>query len=71
MMTRINIGDEISVPIDPVGLFVHRGLCVDFDRLTGEPIVAHNSRRHGQVPSGGLGELGKVSRELFPASALP
>jgi len=49
MMTRINIGDEISVPIDPVGLFVHRGLCVDFDRLTGEPIVAHNSRRHGQV----------------------
>ena len=48
-MASIKIGDEISIPIDPIGLFLHRGLCVDFDIFTGEPTVAHNSWRHGQA----------------------
>lgn len=46
-MTSLKIGDEVSIPIDPVGVFWHRGVCVDIDWFTREPIVAHNSRRHG------------------------
>ena len=48
-MTSLKIGDEVSVPIDPLGLTNHRGLCIDFDFFSGEPTVAHNSWEHGHA----------------------
>jgi hypothetical protein len=57
MMASLKVGDEISIPIDPLGLFKHRGICVDVDPFTGEPVIAHNSRKHRGVRNERLSEF--------------
>lgn len=56
-MTSPNIGDEVSIPIDPIGLVKHKGVCVSFNPYTGEPIIAHNSMQNGYVKEVGITEF--------------
>lgn len=48
-MNDLRVGDEISCRFGFGKLFRHVGICADFHPITGEPLIAHNSRDFGGV----------------------
>lgn len=60
---KMKIGDEISFHFGLLDAFRHVGVCYGFDAM-GEPLIAHNSGRFGQVRISPLKEFseGKAVR---------
>ncbi len=56
-MAAIRIGDEISFHFGVGNLLKHVGLVAGFQSATGEPLVAHNSERFGEVKISPLREF--------------
>lgn len=53
----MKIGDEVSIPFGPLHALSHKGVCVGFDLLSGEAIIAHNSKKHRRVTKSSLTEF--------------
>ncbi len=48
-MTRLNIGDEVSISVGLLGAIIHKGICTSPTLFTREPMITHNSKEAGRV----------------------
>lgn len=53
----MKIGDEVSIPFGPLHAFKHKGVYIGNSHMTGEPVIAHNSKKHRCVSKHSLTEF--------------